>query len=262
MSHADILDQPESLNKPLLGSVVMHGAVFGALILWGVVLNGPHETWGDANSGGPGSVAINVVNKIPLPTRSGIVNPLANPTESAVPTPPPAAKAKERVPAEEPDAIPIKSKKHPKVSEVARSAQNTWRAKQQDQPNQLYSQAGRALVSPMMGQTGSGGIGVGQGSPFGNRFGNYVMILRQKVAEKWQTNDVDPRIHSLPVAIVTFDLMRDGTARNVHVEQSSGNVALDFSAQRAILDASPFPPLPSGYERNSATIEFWFQLRR
>ncbi|HUO32554.1 MAG TPA: TonB family protein, partial [Bryobacteraceae bacterium] len=150
----------------------------------------------------------------------------------------------------------------PKVSEVERSAQNTWRAKQQDRPNQLYSQAGQALVSPMMGQTGSGGVGVGQGSPFGNRFGNYVMILRQRVAEKWQTNDVDQRIHTLPAAIVTFDLLRDGSARNVRVEQSSGNVALDFSAQRAILDASPFPPLPAGYEHNSATIEFWFELRR
>ena len=262
MSHADILDQPDSLNRPLLGSVVLHGAVFGALILGGVVLNGAHESWGDANSGGPGSVAINVVKTIPLPRRSGIVNPLANPTESAVPTPPPAAKAKQLSPPEDADAIPIKSKKHPKVSEVQRSAQNSWRAKQQDRPNQLYSQAGQALVSPMMGQTGSGGVGVGQGSPFGNRFGNYVMILRQRVAEKWQTNDVDQRIHTLPAAIVTFDLLRDGSARNVRVEQSSGNVALDFSAQRAILDASPFPPLPAGYEHNSATIEFWFELRR
>src|SRR5450432_2523481 len=92
MPHADILDQADSLNKPLVGSFALHAAVFGTLVLWGTVLSGPHETWGDANSGGPGSVSINVVNKIPLPSRSGIVNPLANPTESAVPTPPPAAK--------------------------------------------------------------------------------------------------------------------------------------------------------------------------
>ncbi len=260
--HADILDQPESLGRPILGSVVLHGAIFGTLLFWGAVISGHHESWGDANSGGPGSVAINVVNKIPMPSRSGIVNPLANPTESAVPTPPPAAKAQRRAPPEEPDAVPIQSKTHPKTSEIARSAQNTWRAKQQDQPNQLYSQAGQALVTPMMGQTGSGGVGIGQGSPFGNRFGNYVMILKQRVAEKWHTNDVDQRIHSLPPAIVTFDLQRDGSVKNVRVVQSSGNSALDFSAQRAILDASPFPPLPGGYERNDANVEFWFELRR
>src|SRR5580700_5868204 len=109
-AHVDILDQADSLNKPLLGSVALHAAIFGTLLLWGVVLSSHKETWGDANSGGPGSIAINVVNKIPLPARSGIVNPLANPTESAVPTPPPSAKARQKAPAEEPDAIPIKSR--------------------------------------------------------------------------------------------------------------------------------------------------------
>jgi len=261
-AHVDILEQADSLNKSLLGSLALHAAVFASLVLWGAVLSGPHEQWGEANSGGPGSVAINVVNKIPLPSRSGIVNPLANDTESAVPTPPPAAKPKKQAPAEEPDAIPIKSRTHTKPSEVARSAQNTWRAKQPDRPNQLYSAAGPALVSPMVGQVGSGGVGFGQGSPFGNRFGNYAMILRQRVAEKWQTGDVDARIHSLPPAIITFDLMRDGSVRNVRVAQSSGNQALDYSAQRAVYDASPLPPLPAAYERNDAAVEFWFELRR
>ena len=64
-AHVDILDQPASLNKPLLGSVGLHVAVFATLLLWGVVLSGHHESWGDVNSGGPGSIAINVVNKIP-----------------------------------------------------------------------------------------------------------------------------------------------------------------------------------------------------
>ena len=44
--------------------------------------------------------------------------------------------------------------------------------------------------------------------------------------------------------------MRDGSVRNVHVSQGSGNQAVDYSAQRAIYDASPFPPLPAAYERN------------
>ncbi len=260
--HLDILGQPESLRKPLLGSVALHLAVFATVVGWAVEVHRHPDLWVSANSGGPGSIAINVVNKIPLPSRSGVVNPLANPTESAVPTPPPAAKPVHRVPVEEPDAIPLKSRERTHPSEVARSQQNTWRAKQQERTNQLYSTSGQALVSPLVGQTGSGGVGVGMGSPFGNRFGNYVMILRQRVAEKWRTGDVDARIKTAPPAIVTFDLQRDGTVRNVRVAQSSGNSALDYSAQRAIYDASPFPPLPAGYERSDATIEFWFELRR
>ncbi len=262
MPHADILDQSDSLHKPLLGSVALHAGIFATLLLWGVVLSTRHETWGGPDSGGAGSIAINVVNKIPLPSRSGLVNPLANDTISAVPTPPPAAKPKKQVRAEQPDAIPLKSRNHPKPSEVATSAANNWRAKQEYRPNQLYSQSGQAMVSPMYGQIGSGGVGVGLGTPFGNRFGNYVMILRQKVAEKWHTDDLDPRIHTLPTAIVTFDLQRDGSVRNVRLAQTSGNKSLDYSAQRAIYDASPFPPLPPAYDRNDATIEFWFELRR
>jgi periplasmic protein TonB len=258
----DILGHRDSLRKPLLGSAALHGAIFGTLLAWEVLNASHHVSWGDANSGGPGSVAINMVNKIPLPMRSGIVNPLANDTQSAVPTPPPAAKPQRQAPAEEPDAIPIKSRAHPKQAEVAKSAQNNYRAQQQDRPNQLYSQSGQALVSPMIGQTGSGGVGIGLGSPFGNRFGNYVAILRQRVAEKWHTGDVDSRVKIATPVIVTFDLMRDGSVRDVRIGQHSGNVALDYSAQRAIYEASPFPPLPAGYERNDAVIEFWFELRR
>jgi len=62
--------------------------------------------------------------------------------------------------------------------------------------------------------------------------------------------------------IVTFVIHRDGSATDVRVEQSSGNRALDYAAQRAIYEATPFPPLPPGYERNEAKIEFWFQLIR
>lgn len=258
----DILSQRESIRKQLVGSAVLHGAIFATLIVWEAGNNTHRVMWGDADSGGPGSVAITVVNKIPLPSRSGTVNPLANETQASVPTPPPAPRPQPRAEPEEPDALPIKSRTHPKQPAEARSAPNTYRAQQHDQPNQLYNQSGQALVSNMIGQTGAGGVGMGLGSPFGNRFGNYVTILRQRVAEKWQTGDIDPRIKTAPRVIVTFDLQRDGSVTKVRIEQSSGNSLLDTSAQRAIYDASPFPPLPAAFERNDAVIEFWFELRR
>ena len=39
-------------------------------------------------------------------------------------------------------------------------------------------------------------------------------------------------------------------------------VVLDYSAQRAILDAAPFQALPPQFQRSEAEIEFWFELRR
>ena len=61
MPHVDILEQPEPLRKPLLGSLGLHVAVFGVLALSALVGGRTSETWGDLNSGGPGSIAVNVV---------------------------------------------------------------------------------------------------------------------------------------------------------------------------------------------------------
>jgi len=83
----------------------------------------------------------------------------------------------------------------------------------------------------------------------------------QLVSEKWQTNGLGG-MHSAPAVIVTFDIQRDGSVRNVQIAQRSGNGTLDTSVQRAVIDAAPFPPLPQGYERNEATVELRFQLQR
>jgi TonB family protein len=56
--------------------------------------------------------------------------------------------------------------------------------------------------------------------------------------------------------------MRDGSVKNFRILQRSGNSELDYSVQRAILEASPFPPIPLGYDKDSAHVEFWFELKR
>ena len=47
-------------------------------------------------------------------------------------------------------------------------------------------------------------------------------------------------------------------ANSIAVEFS----ALDYSVQRAILEASPFPPIPAGFDKDSARVEFTFELKR
>jgi len=260
----DILDRQESLRAPVLFSVGFHGAVVGALIIYALLPISQVVQWGDPNSLGGGSVTIEAVSKIPIPARSGRVNPVANDTESRVPSPPPQVKPQARDTAEdEAEAIPIDAKKPAKRAPRRARRVSPSRASVPKE-NQLYSSSGAAATTPMFGSTsaGGGGVGVGGGNPFGNRFGAYVGILRQKVAQAWNTGQVDPRLQTAPTIIVTFDILRNGQAENVRFLQRSGNSTLDFSCQRAVLDASPFPPLPAGFERNSARIEFWFQLKR
>jgi periplasmic protein TonB len=264
MGHADILDQPEPLGRSFVFAIGLHLSVVAAVIGLNVVGHRKPEMWGDPQGGGMGSVTVTPVAKIPLPSRGGLVNPVANDTESRVPEPPEKTKpsAAEREP--DPSAIAIKSRRAKERERRAASTQNKWRAQQKGLPNQVYSSAGQAMSSPMVGMTGGGGVGVGNNSPFGNRFGAYAELLRRQVAQKWNTSDLDARLRTAPSVTVQFTIRRDGSVppNSVRIVQRSGIAALDYSTQRAIYDATPFPPLPPGFERNEAIIEFVFELRR
>ena len=109
---------------------------------------------------------------------------------------------------------------------------------------------------------GSGRIGTGANTTLGTRFGAYAQQVQQLVAQKWRTSDVDASVRTAPTVIATFDLMHDGRATNVKILQPSGIPSLDYSVQRAILEATPFPPIPAGFDRDSAKVEFWFELKR
>ena len=114
----------------------------------------------------------------------------------------------------------------------------------------------------MFKQVGGGGIGIGQNAPIGKNFGWYAELIRQKVAEHWRQDEVSPSVKSSNPAIVTFVIQRDGTVKNIQLAKASGVSALDYSAQRAIQEAGPFPKLPDQFDKDSAAIEFWFELKR
>jgi periplasmic protein TonB len=263
-AYLDLLDQPESLRGFLAGSLALHVSIAAAIVAVSWIGPGRREQWGDLNGGGMGSVAVGLVKTVPMPGRSGQMNPVANDTESAVPTPPPKTKPQAKAKEPEPDAIPIRSRNAAKRPQQAASAPNKWREQQKDLPNQLYSPSGQAVVSPMYGMAGGGGVGIGSNSPFGTQLGWYATLLRDQVARNWRTSDMDPRLQSAPPVIVAFGIRRDGSVvpGSVRVVQRSGNAAVDISAQRAVLDAAPFPVIPPQFPRDQADIEMTFQLRR
>jgi protein TonB len=112
------------------------------------------------------------------------------------------------------------------------------------------------------GTAGGGGVNIGSNSPFGTRFGWYAQIIREKVQRSWRVDQLDPRLGNAPDAVVTYSILRDGSVRNVRISQSSGNYNVDASAQRAIIEAAPFPKLPDGFERSQADVEFVFRFKR
>lgn len=255
--HLDILDERDSLGKPFMWATVFHVAVFGLLVLSTINFNGKRENFGSASTRAGDSVAVNSVKSIPLPARHGDIYKVANDTDSQVPQDP-KPEVKKQVKLPEPDAVPIKSRlaeKQPRPTSPQRYQP------QPPLPNQVFSAEPRAAVSPMFQKPGSGQIGVGENNILGNRFGAYADRVIQMVSEKWKTDGLGG-LHTAPLVVITFDILRDGSVRNVQVAQRSGNSTLDYSAQRAVMDAAPFPPLPPGYERNEANVELRFQLQR
>lgn len=255
--HADILDERDSLGGPFVQSVLLHAAIAGALVLSSIQFQHSRQVWGSTNTGAGTAVAINSVKTIPLPARVGKINPVANDTESQVPqatAPKPEPKTQVEIPDK---AIPIKSKlakKQPRP-EVSRTYHPKFIPE-----NQLLSRIGQAAVSPMFEKPGAGGVGVGPNNTFGNQFGAYASLVVQRVTEKWDTTGLAGL--SLPIVVVSFDILRNGNIKNPQIVQRSGNSTLDYSALRAVSDAAPFPTLPAEYSSSSAHVELQFQLQR
>lgn len=250
----------ESLRNPLIGSAVFHAAVAALFILLSTTLNRNRETWGDLHPTPGTSVAISPVSTIPLPARKGPKNPVANDTESVTPPAVREKVAKTRVEEPDPDAVALKTKKKHKPSKKVTTVQR-YVPPEIPRPNQVRSSQAPAAVSPLFEKRGGpGAVGLDANSVLGSRFGAYAMLLMQRVSEKWVTSGLQ-NVHT-PFAIVSVDLFRDGSIRNTKLVQTSGNYLLDTTAQRAVLEAAPFPPLPADYERNMVNVEFKFQIKQ
>lgn len=260
--HADILDQSESLRGPFLGSVALHVVGISSMVALTFLASRGHEAFGTPDAGG-GVVGITVVTSpIQLPNRNGDRNPVAHDSESQTPLPPLKAAPKKPAPKDESDAIPLKSRKAPKrLSDLASSNQR-FRPKNEN-PNQLTSTVAPAVSDRLYGGIpGTGAVTPGRGGSLGTRFGAYQQLVQDRVSQHWHTDEIPPQIRTAPIVTIGFEILRDGSVRKVDILQSSGNITLDFSAKRAILEAGQFPPLPPGFERDSAKVEFSFELKR
>jgi TonB family protein len=257
--HADILDTRESMNGAFWGAVILHLSLAGSFVAY-TYLGLQANPFGDPNAGGA-AVGIESVKSIPI-AHEGAPNPLANDSKSAVPqTPQKQERAKVEKPPP-PDAVALKLKQDKKKPAETASKKQIFRPYDQLAKNQLTTSNAPQVSNPLYSsQSGSGRIGQGANTTLGARFGAYAAQIQSLVAQNWRTGDVDPNIRNGPIVIATFDLMRDGSVRNLRILQGSGFPSLDLSVRRAISDAS-FPPLPVGFDKDYARVEFNFELKR
>jgi len=252
-----VLARPDPKGIPFTFAIALHCSLIAAALVlnW---INSRGQNLGDPNAGGA-SVGIEAVDKIPL-AHSGPKNPVAHDSESEAPEAPPekVAKEKEVIP---PDAIKLNlhnEKKKAKAKEE--SVRKHLPSFDQLEKNQLYSKAPQQVSSPLYSQLpGSGRVGMGANTTLGTRFGAYSQQIQELIARNWNTGDVMAR--TAPPVIATFDLMKDGSIRNLTILQGSGVRSLDLSVRRAI-EGVRFPPLPQGYDQSYAKCEFTFELKK
>ncbi len=248
--------QPDPLGKYFIGSIGVHAAIAGLVVLTGLwKFSGTN--WG-AEHASTGSVGVTMVSSIPIPRKDAPENPLANDSESNVPQAPAPVKTQPQVKVPEPKAIPIPDKLR-KISPRQQSPSAYRPQAQAYRPNQVYSQAPQAVSSKAYGIQGSAGIDVGEATTLGFKFGAYVNLMHSRIAGKWNTADVHAGANQH--VVISFKIGRSGAVSNVKISQPSGSYDLDASAQRAVIDANPLPPLPADYDQNEATVELWFQLK-
>lgn len=250
----DILDDSQDLKRPFWTSLAVHVTVLGGFLGAGL-FQATQPQWGAEDAGG-GAVGISVENSIPVPQAQGARNPLANDTESEI-----APDKEKRKEDEQKEALEkLLAEDMQKLKAV--KPRNDVTSPLPKDPNTLTSATGNRVSSPLFaGMVGSGGIGVGS-SAFGNQFGAYLQAVQQRISAKWRASDVDARLKNPPPVLISFEISRNGEVRAVRVLQSGGNQTFEMSAQRAVVEAGPFEPLPSGYKGSSATIEVAFKLER
>lgn len=118
-----------------------------------------------------------------------------------------------------------------------------------------------------LSDTGVQGLGFGLSTGGGGGSGGYldvasfccpeyVATMLELIRRTWNA-----RQQVTGDTMMKFTIQRDGRVVDVEVERSSGYVALDLAAQRA-LALTALPPLPSAFPENTLPVHLSFQYQR
>ncbi len=230
------------LHGTLLVSIVGHLLLVGGIVVLPELLpKEPPLRIADGFAvvlprGGGGSPAATAPPAAPQPA----------PVVSAAPPPPPKVLKPPTDEVRHPNALPAPDAKP---------------ARRRSPEPPLARPAAKAAGTP--GATGSATPGLefgppGPGVPDGTDTGGdwYLAGVQQKIWMLW--NQQIKSGFTQPIG-VTFTIMPDGQVTDVRVTLKSGAALLDMAAQRAVLNAAPFGPLPREYGQNPRTIQALFR---
>jgi TonB family protein len=240
----------ERLNGMVPWSIAAHLALFAFMIFmpasWrGAVDEGPHTVMTISLGGAPGP------RNGGLTTMGGrtVQAPPPEPVKKVVETPP-AAKTPEM-------ALPTKNARVVKPQPKQAPNESTARTPAIGEPQEGSTRVNTGARGQGFGLTSGGGGGTGVTVDTANFCcPEYLSQMVTLIQRNW-----DSKQQATGSVIMKFTITRAGTIENVQVEQSSGFVAHELTAQRALL-LTRLPELPIQYPNQTLTVHMRFEYQR
>ena len=245
---------PGGLRRMIVVSTIAHAVLIAVLVLvpeaFGVRFSDEVETVMSISLGGaPGP-------------RAGGMTPLGGrPIQQVAPMPE----------ARRPPPVRAPARQEPETTLPDPAARRTPRQAVSSGPTSSISrtptEGERVEAGSAVAETGGRGTGFGLSTGGGGTSGyldvgnfccpQYLSTMQDLIRRNW-----NPRQPVAGEALVKFVIQRDGSLTDVQLEQSSGYVALDLAAQRAIVSTRQLPPLPAAFPNEFLAIHLYFQYRR
>jgi TonB C terminal len=240
----------DSVRSMIVWSIAAHIALFVFMILM-------PASWRGAVDEGPRTVMTISLGGAPGP-RNGGLTAMGGRTVQA-PPPEPVKKVVETPPAPKtPEmALPTKNARvvRPQTREAPKEA--TARTPATGEPQEGSTRVNTGARGQGFGLTSGGGGGTGVTVDTANFCcPEYLSQMVTLIQRNWQSNQGVPG-----KLVMKFTISRSGTIENVQVEQSSGFLAHELAAQRALL-LTRLPELPIQYPNPTLGVHMIFEYQR
>jgi len=185
--------------------------------------------------------------------------PASVPRPAPAPAPPKAPEPKEahtvkEVPKPKPSPAPKKKEETPKRTAPETAGPASPSPETPASPNAHPGGTGSGGASGPTGVTAMLGGGAGDAS-----LGYYGAAVKAALESAWIKPYLEDQGETYS-ATVSFVISRDGSTRDVKIVTSSGVPSLDRSAMRAVIEASPLPPIPPTWTQDTLPATMRFDL--
>jgi protein TonB len=244
----------EPVFAPATGSIVLHVALAGSIVLYGILGGFFHSNiWGGSAAGG--AIRVNLVSSaLPLPSDQP---PNDNVLATDKPSQAPVLPLPKAAPTVDEKAIPVLGKQEKPKAKPAPQKPTKVTQPKMDNRAQYGEQASSSMPRAVQGQaTTTGPTSVSEGD-FGSKFPWYVDGINRKMSQSWNKMEVDSRTPKGARVFLVFTLDRYGKPADVQLDRSSGSPTLDRSCIRGVQRVDTFGNLPGSYNSSTLKVSYY-----